>query len=934
MLSHDEHVRGDETPPEGPLPLYRVLEEEYAHLYPGATLSDMHGAAEASPPDERDKRRLQWAYGRMHQRELSALCLSGGGIRSASFALGVIQGLAQRGLLHRFDYLSTVSGGGFAGSWLTAWIHQALKDGDRDTVFRQLKDGEHLEGATEAPPVSRMRTYSRYMSPQLGALSADSWTLIATMLRNIFLNWMVLLPLLAAALLLPRAYLEAVQYFDRSLKPAVSYSLTDAPTVLLMASLGLLVISLSFVVADLPSYGDRRRTQAQFITWCLAPLCLGTIGLTIFWAVDVVAPSLRAFVITSVVVHTATWILVGLVTGRRKWRPRTWLAAAVSAPIIAVGIWWLTDGPFRSGVPLDRFYCTVAVPLALGFMGLTATVFVGLASDDANEDDLEWWSRYGAWLLIAALAWLACTLIVYYSPDVFRLVRDTIGDWFNISAAGATGAVGALASAVGTGAAMLLRQPTTAGASAKPSPFKSTILGLAPTLFVLVLLGALAWTNMALLNTLYKSELLAPLRVTPGSLHPDDVTIAEVLGLSVCLAALGLVMARYVPVNKFSLHGMYRQRLIRAFLGASRPPDTRAPNPFTGFEPKDNIAMAALRDIGKPLHVVNMTLNLLAEKTLATQFRRAESFTVTPLHTGSCRLNAYRPTREYANENIGGISGGMTLGTAVTISGAAASPNMGPRSSAPITFLMTMFNARLGIWLGNPGDVGENTWRSAEPRLGVGPLLRELFGQTTDKNPYIYLSDGGHFENLGLWEMVMRRCRYILVSDAGCDPQYRFEDLANAVRFVRMDLGIPIVFTEGIDIDRDRQGKGNPHYAVGRIQYSAIDGPLAADGILIYIKATVSGDEPVDVLNYAKASVEFPHESTANQWFTEAQFESYRMLGCASVSAIAHDDAGADGLRSFFEAAADGERRRRGASLAVGQLASTAGPDPHVAGYA
>ncbi len=116
----------------------------------------------------------------------SALCLSGGGIRSAAFALGVIEGLAKRKVLSAFDYLSTVSGGGFAGGWLSAWLYHAEAGGDREKVFRQLSGADLEDGRIEAAPVSHMRAYSRYMSPQLGGLSADSWTLVATMLRNVF----------------------------------------------------------------------------------------------------------------------------------------------------------------------------------------------------------------------------------------------------------------------------------------------------------------------------------------------------------------------------------------------------------------------------------------------------------------------------------------------------------------------------------------------------------------------------------------------------------------------------------------------------------------------------------------------------------------------------------------------------------------------------
>ena len=209
----------------------------------------------------------------------SALCLSGGGIRSAAFALGVIEGLARRNVLEAFDYLSTVSGGGFAGGWLSAWLFHAAASGDRDKVFRQLSGSDLEEGRTEASPVSHMRAYSRYMSPQLGALSADSWTLVATMLRNVFLNWMVLLPLTAAGLLAPRVYLELVQAFDRPLMsgvaPAISIlepltlldaaRMSPAATALLIVSVILQFGGVAYMVTDLPSYGNRRRPQSDFL---------------------------------------------------------------------------------------------------------------------------------------------------------------------------------------------------------------------------------------------------------------------------------------------------------------------------------------------------------------------------------------------------------------------------------------------------------------------------------------------------------------------------------------------------------------------------------------------------------------------------------------------------------------------------------------------
>ena len=151
----------------------------------------------------------------------------------------------------------------------------------------------------------------------------------------------------------------------------------------------------------------------------------------------------------------------------------------------------------------------------------------------------------------------------------------------------------------------------------------------------------------------------------------------------------------------------------------------------------------------KPFHVVNMALNLVHGDNLAWQQRKAESFTASPLHCGSYTIKdretgacgSYRKAKEYGGDD------GISLGTAVAISGAAVSPNMGYHSSAVITFLLTLFNARLGWWLGNPGRPGSHTYQMSGPFLSIRPLIAEAFGLTDDKNKYVYLSDGGHFES-------------------------------------------------------------------------------------------------------------------------------------------------------------------------------------------
>ena len=218
-------------------------------------------------------------------------------------------------------------------------------------------------------------------------------------------------------------------------------------------------------------------------------------------------------------------------------------------------------------------------------------------------------------------------------------------------------------------------------------------------------------------------------------------------------------------------------------------------------------------------------------------------------------------------------------------------------TSPVVRFLMTLFNARFGWWLGNPGAAGDKTYplvwavgairglfgerrrghpfESASPTLSVLPIVAEAFGKTNDKSPYVYLSDGGHFDNLGLYEMVLRRCRFIVVCDASTDAGYSFDSLARSIRQIRVDLGVPIDIRE-LSITTPSQDLKGKYCAVGRIRYSCVDRradePAHAqlhdadfDGTLIYIKASMIGEEPRDVVNYGQGSQSFPQEIIVDQ---------------------------------------------------------------------
>jgi len=357
-----------------------------------------------------------------------------------------------------------------------------------------------------------------------------------------------------------------------------------------------------------------------------------------------------------------------------------------------------------------------------------------------------------------------------------------------------------------------------------------------------------------------------------------------------------LLIAYFVNVNRFSSHAIYRNRLIRAFLGAARaradkesgakravPKKSPTRDPFTGFDAEDNPEMATLirptptTDRQPRLfHVVNMALNVVGGQNLAWQERKAESFIATPLVCGNDSVG-FRRTSEYAS-----TTGGLTLGTAIAISGAAASPNQGYHSSPLVGLLMALFNVRLGWWLGNPSRAGAASREG--PRWGIAQIVQELFQLTTDRSKYIYLSDGGHFENLGIYEMVRRRCHLIVASDAGADPDCAFEDLGNAVRKVWIDLGVQIDFHK-IDIKKRDAASPGLYCAIGTIKYPE---PGAKDGYLLYLKPGFPSDGslPADVTAYGLANPAFPHETTADQFFSESQMESYRSLGAHIIDVV------------------------------------------------
>ena len=870
----EEYWQGAEAPPDSPyaeaLATYRRKLKTWKE-----TGRPAGGAAHEDLADA--ERNLRTAVlGLLHGGRRSALCFSGGGIRSATFGLGVLQALAahsvraeqpgaEPALLAGFDFLSTVSGGGYLGGWFSAWAMRHPEGASG--VIRELACPPRTEWEPEPEPLRHLRRFANYLNPELGALSADTWTLAATVLRNIILNWLVMLPLLAAVLVVPRVFYALIGEF-----PQIPYDNV------LYGAVALLALGVAYMAVDIPSGGNARLPQSRFLLFGLAPLLVSGAGFALYWAWEGdlhSEPGPAAFVGCGVAIMALGLVLAMLFNiwkGRlfnQMWILQGTVFSLIAGMVAGICVWWMTwrfTNPATGDLYNDRVYAWLSIPSLLGVIALSQGLLAAITSTVATDEDREWWSRATAWIFILMVCWLGLSGIVLMTPVLAARLPSI--QWQALATAAAGFAVSWLSSNPTTAATRekeQCREPTTA----------QLAMRLAPKLIVpvfLILLAALAAT----FDDLASRRVAAWLRHPPPWSPLAAVARPDAAGVELVLMALlavpALLLSRLIDANKFSLHAMYRARLIRTFLGASNT--GRRPNPFTGFDPRDNLRMAELRP--RPLHVVNCTLNLVKGENLAWQQRKAESFTATRYRCGSCRLGY---------QDAGSYAAALTLGGAIATSGAAASPNMGYASSPLLSIVMMLFNARLGAWAANPGEPGRGHWSKPGPTYSLLPFIDEAFGLTNDRNAWVNLSDGGHFENLALYEMVLRRCRTIVVVDGSADPHFNFDDLGNAIRKIGVDMGIPIVFRHGLPITR-RPEAGSKHCALAEIEYRTVDGRDVENGTLVYIKTSLTGDEPRDVLNYAAQNPSFPHQPTSDQWFDESQFESYRRLGYHVVEEI------------------------------------------------
>jgi len=888
---------------------------------------------------------------------LQGICFSGGGIRSATFNLGVLQGLAKLRILNHFDYLSSVSGGGYIHEWFAAWIKReeheqkkraeaakppqkyVLGSGFREVENRLVPLPSSKDYPAHPEPIRWLRRYSNYLTPQKGLFTGDTWVAVAIWARNTLLNQLILISGLFFLLLFPHLIRRAL---DR-LSPDSS---TIASVVLVLIAVGTIASELyreygriKFLdehpaaqqEPEVPRRWGGEKTVQAFV---VLPLLLAGL-LHLNFAISSPKSGIPWYQNPEyIVIFALLWLLVaaaavagssvkayailhGLKSGKDtvknkngkywiRWWNRTITTArigisgvgglvimnaafsALAGTLFFMGVrailqrnqpWW-TSTSFL-GAEEWRFSLTFGPPLMLAVPFFTIVIGAGLVGRDFPDWLREWLARVRAWALLVGFGWS-----LFFG---IALLGTSLVHWLTMPAklSAAIAWVGTTAGSVLAGKSNKTGGKPAEGGSRNPPLDWLASIGAYVFILGLLLLLSLAVERSLAYCTPYTARGWTLLILTPFVVF--------------------VLFGWRVDVNDFSMNPFYRNRLTRCYLGASNR--HRAPNPLTGFDDRDTRGMQISRltpaeGYSGPFPIVCTAINLSFGADLAWQERKAASFAFAPLHSGyhvgwtagkpgkALNCCGFVPTSTYAFPE-----GGINLATAVAISGAAASPNMGYHTDPATAFLMTMFNVRLGWWIFNPRRTERKDW--ASPRFAPLELTKELLGMVDDTSKFVYLSDGGHFENMGLYELVRRRCYRIVICDAEQDENYFFEGIANAVRKCRIDFGAEITLDLGKLRLVELTGNCQSHWAEGTIRYP--ETPEGKEGKILYIKSSLTGAgkytitkdkdvdlpaEPVDIINYKFTHQHFPHDTTANQWFTESQFESYRRLGCHVIAEV------------------------------------------------
>jgi len=757
--------------------------EREAILRRRITLENGHPQDSPRSLDELDATLMKWPNPAERAKQLKVtdaigLALSGGGIRSATFCLGIVQVLVRKGLLPQFDYLSTVSGGGYFGSFLSCALG-TRSSGDTGTttkesaeqriqdVFQRQEEASRRKGV-ESGLLRHLRNNSRYL---LSGGFFGRTKIAGLLISGVLWNLLIMLPIpLFAALL---AHCIGPWLWGAAILPGNSPipSLTESPSGQAFKWLSLVfgAVWIALPGVQLIAHGEDPQSKKALFRALWEKLTVGLGLLTAAAGVILLIPALF---------HGHEWLRTTLAAasfGKLKGLAELFPASltGLAGAVLAVLAGWLAPKWARlRGLAVKLFI--LSGPLFLLLVFLLVGNRLGLARKDVGSTPSELWNPLVlTWIVIGLTAW----------------------DWFCIN------------------------------------------------------------------------------------------------------------------INTLAPHRFYRNRLCECYLirrilsadgGTNRVQRALAEEPVQGkTELLKQVRLSKLgTDPTAPYHLINMTINAPTSGNQELRGRGGDFFLASRHFYGS-PLTGYARTEELEKADPH-----FDLGTAMAVSGAAASTSMGWKSLPHFRFLMTLFNVRLGYWIRNPG-------RKAWPYFaeGAGPwyLFREMLGWMTEKCRYVNLSDGGHIENLATYELLRRRCKFIVCVDGGQEPGMECSDLIRLQRYAEIDLGIRMS-VDISDLQLASDGLSRAHAILVKIDYDPIAAPGRELGWMLYIKLALSGVEPLYVKDYRRENGDFPHQTTGDQIYDEAQFEAYRALGeCAMEEMFREEIVGSQPpktIRDWFQALA------------------------------
>lgn len=758
------------------------------------------------------------------------LALSGGGIRSATFCLGLLRGLAQRGQLARIDYLSTVSGGGYCGGMFGRLVSLAGVAG-----------AQALLAATDSPVLAWLRRNGRYLTP---SGSRDVGVAIVSYLRAfIAIHGEFMFVCIPFALLVMAPHL-----WQSSLGAAFSplawqpwFTLWWPLAVALWLAVAPGLMAGYWMARDNPDPGRRRVAVPWRDTAFVALLCALLAGVWFGSRPPLPGPSvaLRPAALVLIAVSSCA---VGLVGAHLR------LVLTGETASLAVA-------RLRHRLTFSLRAVTLVAAAMLLFGALDLASWQVLSALHTGE---RWvWGGIGVGgvtvLVLRTLAQPLLQLSERAQPNSLRAIGPKL-----VNLAGLVG-VAVLACAWLVLVQWLVFAPRSVAWLAPLAPItRAVVLLLACALWLLLTAGNEQMANASSLHSFYRARLTRAY-------------------LAVGNAARGIVP---------------RARHIRAAEDAEIEPEAR--HDVTEVVPGDDTGLLSYRPetAGGPIHLINACLNQTHDDASGL-FNADRKGT---LVTATWRGFEVGPKRWIPIDETSGADTG-TLGRWIAVSGAAAAPGAGSYTSRGWAALLYFLGVRLGYWMRAPQPEidGLRGWlwkRVVKPVMLWSEGTAAFFGPS---RPWWYLSDGGHFENTGVYPLLKRRCEFIVVADCGADADYNFGDLENLVRKARIDLGAEIEFYTRDEAARlftlartdltvlSPEQMADNHSSRGlllaRVRYRAEPDRPASEATLLVIKPNLHDALDVDLLAYAQRRTSFPHETTGDQSFDEAQWESYHRLG-------------------------------------------------------